>query len=152
MNSEPGVEYANVFGRYVRLSDRFIQVWRPPHEGRLLKGRAGRPRLSWPGLLSRSRCCPGCMVGPKLPAAERDRPSGFPRGSGAVQQSSFADLPWWRVFRDDSLQELIRTSLANNYDLAVAAARVEQARRVAAQARSQYFPAIGYVDDRQLRP
>ncbi len=72
-------------------------------------------------------------------------PVAFRGASGAVQQSSFADLPWWEVFRDETLKELIRTSLANNYDLAVAAARVEQARQIAAEARSQYFPAIGYA-------
>jgi outer membrane protein, multidrug efflux system len=40
---------------------------------------------------------------------------------------------------------LIRTSLANNYDLAATVARVEQARQIAAQARAEYFPAIGYL-------
>jgi multidrug efflux system outer membrane protein len=53
-------------------------------------------------------------------------------------------LPWWEVFKDETLKELIKTSLANNYDLAAAVARVEQARQVAAEARSQYFPAINY--------
>jgi multidrug efflux system outer membrane protein len=38
----------------------------------------------------------------------------------------------------------VKTALANNYDLAAAVARVEQARQIAAQAIAQYFPAIGY--------
>jgi multidrug efflux system outer membrane protein len=49
------------------------------------------------------------------------------------------------VFKDQTLKELIKTSLTNNYDLAAAVSRVEQARQVAAEARAQYFPAINYT-------
>ena len=87
----------------------------------------------------------GCMVGPNYKRPNVTAPVAFRGASGAAQQSSFADLPWWEVFRDETLKELIKTSLANNYDLAVAVARVEQARQIAAEARSQYFPAIGYA-------
>jgi multidrug efflux system outer membrane protein len=61
-----------------------------------------------------------------------------------AQQASFADLPWWQIFHDETLTGLIKESLANNNDLSVAVARVEQANEVAAQARSQYFPTLGY--------
>ena len=61
-----------------------------------------------------------------------------------AQQASFADLPWWEIFHDETLTGLIKESLANNYDLTAAVARVEQANEVAAQARSQYFPTLGY--------
>lgn len=86
----------------------------------------------------------GCMVGPNYRRPAVNTPSSFRGAAGAAQQASFADLPWWQIFQDERLNELIRTSLANNYDLAAAVARVEQARQVAAEARSQYFPAIGY--------
>ena len=87
----------------------------------------------------------GCMVGPNYKRPNVNAPAAFRGASGAAQQSSFADLPWWEVFKDETLKGLIKTSLANNYDLAVAVARVEQARQIAAEARSQYFPAIGYA-------
>jgi outer membrane protein, multidrug efflux system len=61
-----------------------------------------------------------------------------------AQQASFADLPWWEIFHDETLTGLIKESLANNYDLTAAVAHVEQANEVAAQARSQYFPTLGY--------
>jgi outer membrane protein, multidrug efflux system len=61
-----------------------------------------------------------------------------------AQQTSFADLPWWEIFHDETLTGLIKESLASNYDVTVAVARVEQANEVAAQARSQYFPTLGY--------
>ncbi len=66
------------------------------------------------------------------------------RGAPAARQASLADLPWWDIFKDDTLTGLVKTAIANNYDLAAAAARVEQARQVAAEARSLYFPSLGY--------
>src|SRR5208282_1780138 len=32
---------------------------------------------------------------------------------GAAQQASYADLPWWEVFKDDQLKSLIDAALAN---------------------------------------
>jgi len=60
------------------------------------------------------------------------------------EQSSFADLPWWEAFKDPRLQELVKTALANNYDLQIAISRIEQSRQIAAQARAQYFPFLNY--------
>ena len=42
------------------------------------------------------------------------------------------------------MQRLIAEALQSNYDLRVAVTRVEQARQIAAQARAQFFPQIGY--------
>jgi multidrug efflux system outer membrane protein len=42
------------------------------------------------------------------------------------------------------LQDLIREALKNNYDVATAAARVEEARAQAGVAKSAYFPQVGY--------
>ncbi len=66
----------------------------------------------------------------------------FSAAPGRAQQASFADLPWWEVFKDETLKALIDTALANNYDLAMAVSRVEQARQLAAVASSQYFPLL----------
>jgi multidrug efflux system outer membrane protein len=54
-------------------------------------------------------------------------------------------LPWWDLFHDETLKGLVKSSLTNNYDLAAAVARVEQARQVSAQARSEYFPQFDYL-------
>jgi outer membrane protein, multidrug efflux system len=87
----------------------------------------------------------GCAVGPNYRRPDVNAPAAFRGATGAAQRASLADLPWWEVFKDETLKQLVRTSLTNNYDLAAAVARVEQARQVAAEARSQYFPAIGYA-------
>jgi len=86
----------------------------------------------------------GCLVGPNYKRPVVNAPATTRGGGPTAEQASFADLPWWEVFKDPSLQELIKTALANNYDLKIAVTRVEQARQISAQARSQYFPAVGY--------
>src|SRR5215469_15374604 len=86
----------------------------------------------------------GCLVGPNYKRPGVNAPSVYRGQSGPAQQASLADMPWWDVFKDESLKALVKTALVNNYDLAAAVTRVEQARQVAAQARAQYFPAINY--------
>ncbi|HKF66343.1 MAG TPA: TolC family protein, partial [Vicinamibacterales bacterium] len=86
----------------------------------------------------------GCAVGPNYRRPSVNAPTNF-RGTAAQHQNSLADLPWWEIFKDDTLKQLVTTALANNYDVAAAAARVEQARQGAKQAQSEYFPQAGYV-------
>jgi multidrug efflux system outer membrane protein len=53
-------------------------------------------------------------------------------------------LAWWVVYQDPTLQALVRDAFTNNYDLRIAVARVEQARALAMQARSQFVPSLSY--------
>ena len=87
---------------------------------------------------------PGCAVGPNYKRSEVPVPSDYRGKEAAAEQASLADLPWWEVFKDERLKQLIQTALANNYDLRVAITRVEQARQVARQAKAQYFPFVNY--------
>ena len=61
-----------------------------------------------------------------------------------VPTNSLADLPWWGVFKDPVLQDLVQVALTNNYDLRITLTRVDQARAIQAQARSQFLPQVGY--------
>jgi multidrug efflux system outer membrane protein len=58
------------------------------------------------------------------------------------ETSSVADLPWWEVFKDPTLQGLIREALAANQDLALAAARVDEARAGVGIAKADLYPQI----------
>jgi multidrug efflux system outer membrane protein len=58
----------------------------------------------------------------------------------APETASLADLKWWDVFKDEKLQELVRTALIDNYDLRDAVTRVEAARANLGITRSQQFP------------
>ncbi len=85
----------------------------------------------------------GCAVGPNYKRPVVQSPENF-RFAESQTTNSFGDLPWWKVFNDPILQNLIGTALTNNYDLKQAVARVEQARNQAAVANSAFFPQIGY--------
>jgi multidrug efflux system outer membrane protein len=86
----------------------------------------------------------GCAVGPNYHRPAVDAPVQFRNSSDPASTNSLADLPWWQIFNDSTLTNLIHTALTNNYDVRIAAARVEQARALAEQARSQFFPQAGY--------
>lgn len=86
----------------------------------------------------------GCAVGPNYKRPAVSAPGAF-RNDPEVQTNSFANLPWWQVFHDETLQNLVRVALTNNYDLRIAVTRVMQAQAQAAEARSQYFPQANYA-------
>jgi multidrug efflux system outer membrane protein len=86
----------------------------------------------------------GCAVGPNYQRAKVNVPTDFRGAEGAAEQKSIADVPWWELYKDERLKELIQTALANNYDLRIAITRVEQSRQIAAQAHSQFFPQVNY--------
>ncbi len=87
----------------------------------------------------------GCAVGPSYKRAPVPTPPSFRDQVQTNTTNSFADLPWQQVFTDPALQSLIRTALTNNYDVRIAVTRVEQARELAVQARSDLFPQLGYA-------
>jgi outer membrane protein, multidrug efflux system len=76
---------------------------------------------------------------PMLKPAEEYRSQIVPS-----EADSLADLPWWNVFNDKALQQLILMALEHNYDLELAADRVEQARALVGVTASQLYPQIGY--------
>jgi multidrug efflux system outer membrane protein len=86
----------------------------------------------------------GCAVGPDYHRPPAAQPPSF-RGDTSGRTNSLGDLPWWQLFRDDTLQSLVRVALTNNYDINIAASRVEQARRVLAENRAGYFPQVTYL-------
>ena len=86
----------------------------------------------------------GCVVGPKYKRPVIQPPDKFYTETNP-QSVSLADAPWWELFKDPVLQELIREALKNNYDVAIAASRVEEARAQAGIAKSAYYPQIGYA-------
>ena len=85
----------------------------------------------------------GCAVGPNYQRPAINPPAAF-RGQTDASTNSFADLPWWQVFHDEALVQLVRAALTNNYDLRIAFTRVEQARALAAAARAGFFPQLNY--------
>jgi multidrug efflux system outer membrane protein len=88
----------------------------------------------------------GCMVGPNYHKPDVQTPTAYhnlPENEQAAAQAvSYADLPWWQVFSDPVLQDLIRTALKQNYDLQTATERISAARAQLAITRSSLFPQV----------
>src|SRR5579864_2137494 len=88
----------------------------------------------------------GCAVGPKYHRPTLQTPTAFRDVTEDSQQqaqtASYADLPWWQVFQDPKLQELIRIALKQNYDLQLATERINAARAQLAVTRSSLFPQV----------
>ena len=84
-----------------------------------------------------------CTVGPDYKRPAVNVPPTF-RGEdpAAAAPASLGDLSWWNVFEDETLQQLIRIALKENYDLNIAAARVLESRAALAFTRSFQFPEV----------
>ena len=80
---------------------------------------------------------------PRLYPPQVETPDNYPYAGRFRQDSLAGSEEWWHVFRDPTLDSLISQALANNRDVAVAAARVQQARANLKTVRAQYLPQIG---------
>ena len=66
----------------------------------------------------------GCMMGPNYKRPEVETPNTY-----RVELPPVNDLintTWWQQFNDPVLNELIKTALAENKDVRIAAARIEE--------------------------
>ena len=82
----------------------------------------------------------GCAVGPDYKRPLVDTPSAW--RVEEKQAKDLANTAWWEQFNDPVLNDLIQTSLQGNYDLKIAAARIEQYMGQYMVARSGFFPQI----------
>ena len=85
----------------------------------------------------------GCTVGPNYQRPAVPMTEAFRDQVKPADATSIADMPWWELFQDEALQGLIVEALKNNYDMRIAAARVEQARAQAGITAAQAYPAVG---------
>jgi NodT family efflux transporter outer membrane factor (OMF) lipoprotein len=100
----------------------------------------------------------GCKVGPNYQAPRVETPGSFSnataqRASGpstspttkrsVVDAQSGPWIDWWTKFNDPQLDSLVRRALAANHELAIAQARVQEARAIERIAQSGLYPTIG---------
>jgi outer membrane protein, multidrug efflux system len=85
-----------------------------------------------------------CTVGPNYHRPVVEIPEGFraPSQLPPAEAESLADMKWFAVFRDDSLQDLVHTALEQNWDLRTAVANVEAERAILGITRSNQYPNI----------
>lgn len=84
-----------------------------------------------------------CAVGPDYAQPEVDLPEEWPEELDARMEADFEDIDhWWELYEEPVLEQLVREALVNNLDVAVAAARVTQARAVLGLSRSERYPTL----------
>jgi NodT family efflux transporter outer membrane factor (OMF) lipoprotein len=83
----------------------------------------------------------GCAVGPNYKRPAVELPGQF-RGASAQAaiEVSIADTKWADLFHDQVLRQLVETALKQNFDLQIAAERVQQARAQLDSRRANLFP------------
>lgn len=79
-----------------------------------------------------------CAMGPDYERPEVPVPEGYQ--TSAIPGASFANLDWWELFDDPDLIGLIKTALVNNNQLAIAMARIEEARATLGFVRADQYP------------
>ncbi len=62
-----------------------------------------------------------------------------------AETAGAADTQWWLGFGDPELDQLVAEALANNEDLRIAAARVDEFHGAKVTTRAPLFPAVGYA-------
>src|ERR1700679_2763685 len=108
-------------------------------------------------------CVTGCVVGPHYQRPAVNAPDVFRAASAPeiksqggpsqvvsvenlkrenTKSGSLGDEKWAEVFKDPTLQQLIREALANNYDVNIAAQRVLEQQDQVGITRAQQFPTL----------
>ncbi len=83
----------------------------------------------------------GCVLGPNYQRPEVPAPPTW-RDLPATEAQTLANTPWWELFDDPQLQELIRIALAENKDVLIAAERIEEARARYGFTRADLYPKV----------
>jgi multidrug efflux system outer membrane protein len=82
-------------------------------------------------------------MGPKYQRPAVVAPAAYRGTSEPVAAvESLGDAKWWTVFQDEELQKLIRTALAENLNVQIAATRIVQAQAQVGITRADQFPVI----------
>lgn len=83
-----------------------------------------------------------CMIGPNYKRPTADVPKAY--RYEPTNARDMADVEWWQLFHDPVLDSLIAEALASNWNVKIAAARVEEAAGILTTTRSPLFPQLFY--------
>lgn len=82
----------------------------------------------------------GCKLGPDYVRPPVKAPDGWLDHENT--EKTIADLPWWELFNDPTLQGLIKAALAENRDTAAALERVQEAKALLGITKADYYPTV----------
>lgn len=84
----------------------------------------------------------GCAMGPKYKRPDVQTPPQFRGAATEPSEKSLADASLYDKFHDPVLDQLVQTALKQNFDLRMAAERVQQARAQYGIVRSAQYPEL----------
>jgi multidrug efflux system outer membrane protein len=82
----------------------------------------------------------GCALGPDYERPDVSAPSAYEQELDSGE--TIANLQWWELFQDEELQRLITIAVQESQNVAIAAARVEEARARYGFVRADLFPRV----------
>ena len=80
----------------------------------------------------------GCTMGPAYERPALELPAAWKESAPRYA----ADGKWWQIYEDPQLNGLVEEALSRNQDLALAVARVDEARGLAGEVESGLFPSV----------
>jgi outer membrane protein, multidrug efflux system len=89
----------------------------------------------------------GCLLGPNYTRPAIETPATY--RFAIADSTEVANTAWWEQFQDPVLNQLIDEALANNKDVKIAAARVDQFLGQFVTTRAGLFPQVGVGFDAQ---
>lgn len=85
----------------------------------------------------------GCApVGPDYRRPVIDLPAAYPEAAAGAQVMQNLPAKWWTLYGDASLNELVAAALANNVDVRIAVAKLEEADAALREANATLFPQV----------
>ena len=95
-----------------------------------------------PFVLAGAALATSCTLGRDYKRPAIETPTTYRHAASQTSAASLADVQWFDLFRDDTLTQLVRTALQQNFEIRIAAQRVLQARAAYGITRSDQFPSI----------
>lgn len=93
----------------------------------------------------------GCAaVGPDYAPPSASAPASFGAMPAGIDGSG-VEIEWWRGFDEPALESLIQRALAANLDIALAGARLDEAKALLRENREEFLPRGGPAFDYQAR-
>jgi outer membrane protein, multidrug efflux system len=92
-------------------------------------------------LLGALALLPGCAVGPNYVRPTTPVPGQFTNADADYSQAE-PTTPFWKLFADPTLEQLVSDALLSNHDLRIALAHVAEARAERGEARYDLFPTV----------
>jgi multidrug efflux system outer membrane protein len=83
-----------------------------------------------------------CAVGPDFVRPERELPPAFAGADSPALGPGDVEAAWWESFGDERLDRLVHEAIAENYDVRIALANLNEARAARLETRLELLPIV----------